>query len=50
MKDVKEVTTFSKKVGTKKMLQITGKNIDIIPTVYKIEWIKKNEKEIFKKT
>ena len=46
----KEVKSLSKKIGLKKIHQITGKNIDVIPSVYKIEWIKNNEKKIFNQT
>ncbi|MBO05710.1 MAG: hypothetical protein CMI58_01495 [Parcubacteria group bacterium] len=46
----KEVDSFPKTIGLKKIHQITGKNIDIIPSIYKIVWIKNNEKKIFYKT
>ena len=46
----KEVLSLSKKIGKKNFHKITGKNIDIIPSIFKIEWIKHNERNIFNKT
>ena len=41
---------LAKKIGKKNFHKITGKNIDIIPSIFKIEWIKNNERNIFNKT
>jgi xylulokinase len=45
-----EVEQFSRKVGKKKIHQITGKPVDYAPVVYRLAWMKNNEVELLKKT
>jgi sugar (pentulose or hexulose) kinase len=44
-----EVESFSQKIGKKKIHQITGKPVDYAPVVYRLAWMKMNEREKFKK-
>ena len=43
-----EVDPFSKKIGQRKMHQITGKPADYAPVVYRLAWMKRYEPELFK--
>ncbi len=44
-----EVEPFSVKIGKKKIHSITGKPVDYAPVVYRLAWLKKHEKEQYKK-
>jgi sugar (pentulose or hexulose) kinase len=44
-----EVESFSKKIGKRRIHQITGKPPDYAPVVYRLVWMKKHEPELFEK-
>lgn len=44
-----EVESFANKVGRKRIHKITGKPVDYAPVVYRLAWLKKNEREQYKK-
>lgn len=44
-----EVKTFSRKIGQKRIHNITGKPPDYAPVVYRLAWMKKYERELYKK-
>lgn len=43
-----EVKPFSKKVGERKIHSISGKPADYAPVVYRLAWMKKHEKDLYK--
>jgi sugar (pentulose or hexulose) kinase len=45
-----EVQPFSRKIGARRIHQITGKPPDYAPVVYRLAWMKRNEPEAFVKT
>jgi sugar (pentulose or hexulose) kinase len=42
-----EVESFSRKIGQKKIHNITGKPVDYAPVVYRLAWMKKNEPRFY---
>ncbi len=45
-----EVEPFSRKIGKRKILAITGKPADYAPVVYRLAWMKRHEPRLFERT
>jgi sugar (pentulose or hexulose) kinase len=44
------VTSFSKAIGVETIHRITGRHPDLTPTIYRLDWMRQHEPEIFART